>query len=406
MNKFDPCQVLVLEEHEGRRAALVEMLGEIGFRHVDQVDDGQKGLDLLLGGRKIFDLVVCSLEMSGMDGLEFIRHASELGVGGLILYSAHDDAVLSSAAWMARAYKAPLLGALQAPFDRDAIETLVSRLDGCVPIFSDVMGNLGGPEHADSDVIDEIRYAIDCRQFVPYYQPKVCLATGEIVGAEALVRWTHPELGLLAPVQFVDLMESNGLIDPLTHLVLEQAGHHAMRWARDGFEVALAVNVSPLSLERPNCAKELLATIASTGAHPSQFTFEITEKAFAKDAKAVLENVLRLRMHGCGIAVDDFGTGYSSLQQLNRTPITELKLDRSFVRRMTTDSKALSIVGSMIDLAGKLDLKTVAEGIDTEEQHDRLLELGCDIGQGYLFAKAMDGDCLRAWAYDRRLQLA
>ena len=179
-----------------------------------------------------------------------------------------------------------------------------------------------------------------------------------------------------------------------------------MRWAREGFRVALAVNVSPLSLERPNCAKELLATIASTGAHPSQFTFEITEKAFAKDAKAVLENVLRLRMHGCGIAVDDFGTGYSSLQQLNRTPITELKLDRSFVRRITTDSKALSIVGSMIDLAGKLDLKTVAEGIDTEEQHDRLRNLGCDMGQGFLFAKAMDSECLSAWADRRRLQPA
>ena len=365
MNRFGPLQVLVHEEHEGRRASLDGLLGDIGFLHVEQVDDGQKGLDLLLGGRKMFDLVVCSLEMSGMDGLEFIRHASELGVGGLILYSTHDDAVLSSAAWMARAYKAPLLGVLHAPFDRSAIEVLVAKLDGCLPVFSDVMGNMGGAEQADGDVIDEIRYAIDMRQFVPFYQPKVCLASGGIVGAEALVRWTHPDLGLLAPVQFVDLMESNGLIDPLTHLVLEQAGQHAMRWARDGFKLALAVNVSPLSLERPNCAKELLATIASTGAQPAQFTFEITERAFAKDAKAVLENVLRLRMHGCGIAVDDFGTGYSSLQQLDRTPITELKLDRSFVRRVTTDSKALSIVGSMIDLARKLDLKTVAEGIDT-----------------------------------------
>ena len=106
----------------------------------------------------------------------------------------------------------------------------------------------------------------------------------------------------------------------------------------------------------------MLATIAATGAQPSQFTFEITEKAFAKDATTVLENVLRLRMNGCGIAVDDFGTGYSSLQQLNRTPITELKLDRSFVRRITTNSKALSIVESTIELAAKLNLKTVAEG--------------------------------------------
>ena len=406
MNTFGHLQVLVLEEHEGRRTSLLDLLVAIGFRHVEQVDDGQKGLDLLLGGQKMFDLVICSLEMSGMDGLEFIRHASELGVGGLILYSTHDEAVLSSAEWMARAYKAPLLGVLRAPFGRTELEPLVANLDGNMTVFSDVMGNAGGPEQADSDVIEEIRYAIDARQFVPYYQPKVSLASGEIVGAEALVRWTHPDLGLLAPVQFVNLMENNGLIDPLTHLVLEQVGHDAMRWCRAGLHVALAVNVSPLSLERPNCAKELLATIASTGAHASQFTFEITERAFAKDAKAVLENVLRLRMRGCSIAVDDFGTGYSSLQQLNRTPITELKLDRSFVRRITIDSKALSIVESMIDLARKLKLKTVAEGIDTEDQRDLLLALGCDMGQGYLFAKPMDSDQLPAWADSRRLQPA
>jgi EAL domain-containing protein (putative c-di-GMP-specific phosphodiesterase class I) len=246
-------------------------------------------------------------------------------------------------------------------------------------------------------VIDEIVAALDTRQFVPHYQPKVCLVSGELLGVEALARWEHVELGLLAPAHFVDLMESNELIDPLTHLILEQAGHHAMAWAREGLHVPISVNLSPLSLEQRNCAKQLLATIAATGADPSQFTFEITEKAFAKDTKTVLENVLRLRMRGCGISVDDFGTGYSSLQQLNRTPITELKLDRSFVRRIMSNSKALSIVGSMIDLATRLKLKTVAEGVDNEQQRDRLEELGCDMGQGYLFAKAMESELLVRW---------
>ena len=221
------------------------------------------------------------------------------------------------------------------------------------------------------------------------------------MGAEALARWEHPELGLLAPVHFVNLMESNNLIEPLTHLVLEQAADDSVAWARKGFPVPLAINVSPLTLEGTNCAKQLLATIAKTGATTNHFTFEITEKAFAKDATTVLENVIRLRMQGCGIAVDDFGTGYSSLQQLNRTPITELKLDRSFVRRITNNKKAMSIVESMIDLARKLKLKTVAEGIDTEQQRIRLLELGCDMGQGYLFAKPMNSRDFEAWHLER-----
>ncbi len=397
MQARDQLRVLILEEHPKRRNQLAKALGDLGFRCIRQAGDGHEALALLRDGTEGFDLVVCNLDISGMDGLEFIRHSSRLGVGGLILYSIHDDAVLSSAAWMARAYKAPLLGVLRVPFGRRALESLVVKLNANFTVYSDVMGSAAGPAQGDREVVAELAAALDAREFVPHYQPKVCLATGALLGVEALARWEHPELGLLAPVHFVDLMEANDLIDPLTHLLLEQAGHHAMEWGSNGLHIPLSINVSPLSLERPDCAKQLLATIAATGAQPAQFTFEITEKAFAKDATAVLENVLRLRMRGCGIAVDDFGTGYSSLQQLNRTPITELKLDRSFVRRITSNSKALSIVGSMIDLAAKLKLKTVAEGIDTEPQRDRLIELGCDLGQGYLFAKALESGSLQDW---------
>ena len=127
------------------------------------------------------------------------------------------------------------------------------------------------------------------------------------------------------------------------------------------------------------------------------FTIELTETAFAHDMKGLLENVLRLRMNGCGVSVDDFGTGYSSLQQLSRVPVTELKVDRSFVRRIPENDKALSIVGSMIDLARKLELKTVAEGIETPAQLECLKGLGCDIGQGYLFGRPMARDAFSEW---------
>ena len=401
MLAFPTIRVLIVEERQDYRERLRLMLMKIGCVRIEEASEGQEGLNALQNSSEVTDLVVCNLDMGAMDGLEFIRHATRLGVGGLILFSKHDDAVRSSAEWMARAYKAPLLGVLSVPFDCNALAELVGRLHSNHTIFSDVTGDRGGSDDANREAIQEIREALDARQFVPHYQPKVCLATGDLLGVEALARWEHPELGLLAPIHFVNLMESSGLIEPLTHMVLEQAGRHAVAWGKQGLHVPIAVNVSPLTLEAPQCAKLLLATIAATGAKPAQIAFEITEKAFAKDATTVLENVLRLRMHGCGISVDDFGTGYSSLQQLNRSPITELKLDRSFVRRILTNSKALSIVEATIDLASKLKLKTVAEGIDSEPQRDRLAELGCHMGQGYLFGKAMPSEDLQAWWRER-----
>jgi EAL domain-containing protein (putative c-di-GMP-specific phosphodiesterase class I) len=402
MSALGQLQVLIVEERQDYRTKLEKMLIKVGCRRIELASEGQEGLNVLQNHKEGFDLVVCNLDVGGMDGLEFIRHASRLGVGGLILYSKHDDAVRSSAEWMARAYKAPLLGVLGVPFNRGDLQDLVGRLHSNYTVYSDVIANAAGPGDADRQAVEEIEAALRAREFVPHYQPKICLATGGLRGAEVLARWEHPELGLLAPVHFVDLMENNGLIEELTHLVLEQAARHAVAWASEGRDVHLAINVSPLTLELPDCAKKLLDTIAKAGAQPSQFTFEITEKAFARDATTVLENVLRLRMKGCGIAVDDFGTGYSSLQQLNRTPITELKLDRSFVRRIKANSKALSIIESTLDLAAKLKLKTVAEGIDTEEQCRLLTQLGCHMGQGYLFSKALDRLSFEDWCQQKQ----
>lgn len=401
MGALAQLKILIVEERQDNRHKLQKMLTRIGCGQVDGAADGHEGLNLLQNRSYGFDIVVCNLDMAGMDGLEFIRHASRLGLGGLILYSRHDDAVRSSAEWMARAYKAPLLGVLGVPFNVDALRRLVARVHVERTVYSDVVMPSDDGPGADRAAIEELQLALDASQFVPFYQPKVCLASGDVRGAEVLARWQHPELGLLAPVHFVELMETAGMIDALTAAVIEQAGRHAAAWAKRGLHVALAVNVSPLSLERPDCARRLLHDIAKTGADPAQFTFEITEKAFARDATTVLENVLRLRMKGCGIAVDDFGTGYSSLQQLNRTPITELKLDRSFVRRMSSHPKALSIVESMIDLSNKLHLKTVAEGIDSEWQRSRLEALGCEMGQGFLFAKPLDHIAFEAWCRAR-----
>jgi EAL domain-containing protein (putative c-di-GMP-specific phosphodiesterase class I)/ActR/RegA family two-component response regulator len=389
--------VMILEDDPFQRSVLAAALKKLGVGHVTEVADGHAGLAALRSYHAGFDIVISDLDMEGMDGLEFIRHAAKCGVGGLILCSGLDASVVSSAEWLVRAYKAPLLGVLTKPVNAQALARLINSRAASRLNSSEMGGGLQESEPADRDVLDEIAMGLETRQFVPFYQPKVSLKTGEMVGAEILARWEHPERGLLMPIHFIDLMESNGLIEGLTAQVLDQACNDSERWLKAGLKVPLALNVSASTLEQSNSANQLLARIAATVLPTALFTIELTETAFAHDMKGLLENVLRLRMNGCGVSVDDFGTGYSSLQQLSRVPVTELKVDRSFVRRIPENDKALSIVGSMIDLARKLELKTVAEGIETPAQLECLKGLGCDIGQGYLFGRPMARDAFSEW---------
>ena len=399
-------RVLIVEGDAAHRESVTAALRLLEITEVGTANDGHGGVLAMKSASRPFDIVISDLDMEGMDGLEFIRHVVSSGSTGLILCSAQDDSVLSSADWMARAYKAPLLGVLRKPLDASILANLVARVNGNYTVFSDILPDRGSEERPGQRALDDIQDALHTNQFVPFYQPKVSLTTGELVGAEILARWDHPELGIRTPVQFVDLMERGEMIEALTFTILEQACRHSKAWNNVGLGVPLAINVSPMTLGQPYAASRLLERIMMADIPRSLFTIEITEKAFTNDTASLLENVLRLRMQGCGISVDDFGTGYSSLQQLNRIPVTELKLDRSFVRRMAKNSKALSIVTSMIDLAQRLKLKTVAEGIDNDDQRRMLTQLGCNVGQGYLFARPMSESQFSTWMKRRRREAA
>lgn len=396
MNGCTDLKVLILEDNLFQRQVLAAVLRSLGVRHIVEAGDGFAGLAAMRAADDAFDLVISDLGMEGMDGLEFLKHAGEFGIGGLILCSGQDAAVLSSAEWMARAYSAPVLGVIGKPIDRALLASLIARLGSTRNLLSDVFG--GDREDTDADeLVDAIRNGLDLGQFAPFYQPKVSLQDGALVGVEVLARWLHPERGTLPPVHFVDMMERFDLIEALTYAMLEQACADARAWAKGGIDVPFSINISPRTLEQPGCAARLLAKIATCGVAPDQVTMEITEQAFSADPRRLMENALRLRVHGCHLSVDDYGVGYSSLQQISRVPVTELKLDRSFVRNLPADRKAMSIVESTIALAKKLNLKTVAEGVESHEQADSLRRLGCDVGQGYLFGRPMDAPAFVRW---------
>ncbi|MGB5324990.1 MAG: EAL domain-containing protein [Pseudomonadales bacterium] len=236
----------------------------------------------------------------------------------------------------------------------------------------------------------DLRRAREENQLSLHYQPKINALTGRIVGAEALLRWRHPELGNLPPVQFIPMAEDTGLIIPIGDWILAEACKQAAAWRAQGLgDIKVSVNVSAKQFRHALLASAVLEALGSAGLPPELLVIEITESLVMDDIDAKLLILNELRGLGVSLSMDDFGTGYSSLSYLQRLPIDELKIDRSFLVDIPGNSGGLSIVKAIIALAKSLELSTVAEGVERHEQVDTLVELGCSIIQGWYFAKAM-----------------
>jgi diguanylate cyclase (GGDEF)-like protein/PAS domain S-box-containing protein len=235
---------------------------------------------------------------------------------------------------------------------------------------------------------NELHRAIERGELRLHYQPLIALEQGSVVGFEALIRWEHPERGLVPPMEFVPLAEETGLIVPLGVWALEEACRQAVRWhdaAPAGPPLFMSVNLSPRQLAEPALPNEVARVLHDTGIQPSTLWLEITESTLMRDAESALSALGALRALGLHLAVDDFGTGYSSLAYLERLPVEALKIDRSFTDGVGTRKDSTAIVRAVVGLARALQLSTVAEGIETRQQFQRLRAMGCEVGQGYLF---------------------
>ncbi len=300
------------------------------------------------------------------------------------------------------------IGVARAPEHGEDVDTLIQRADVAMYVAKETHSGCETYEPSQDEhnldrlaLMGELRRAIDQCELVVAYQPKVELATGAVRGAEALVRWDHPQRGRIPPGAFVEHAEQTGLIKPLTLYVLDAALHQVTRWRREGLDLSVAVNLSVRSLLDHALPGEVAALLERWRAPASALKLEITESTIMADpvrARAILEE---LHDMGVGLAIDDFGTGYSSLGYLRALPVEELKIDRSFVVAMAASRDDQTIVQSTIDLGRNLGLRVVAEGIESEEVRGRLEELGCHLGQGYHFSRPVSGDELAAWAADR-----
>ncbi len=246
-------------------------------------------------------------------------------------------------------------------------------------------------------LMGELRHAIDANQFLLLYQPKLELKTGKTMGVEALVRWRHPQHGVIPPDQFIALAEHTGSIKQLTLWVLKDALRQSRSWHQAGIEISVAVNLSVRSLQAPQLLDQIRGMLSTWGVASSSLRLEITESIIMADPVLAMEIITQLTAMGIRFSIDDFGTGYSSLSYLQRLPVDEIKIDKSFIMNMLTDESSMKIVRSTIELAHSLGLKVVAEGVESKEILNELTSLGCDAAQGYFISRPLPQLELAAW---------
>jgi EAL domain-containing protein (putative c-di-GMP-specific phosphodiesterase class I)/AmiR/NasT family two-component response regulator len=390
-------RILAVEDHEFQRGMLLKMLARLGATQVSTAADGYAALEIVMSPGASIDIIISDLDMPGMDGLEFMRHVGEAHLPvAIILASALESVLLDSVETMTRAYGVKILGVIQKPITPEKLHALIK-------LHLPAQAN---PDRIQTDAlsfsIEQIVQGIRDDEFEPYFQPKVLLASGRIKGAEALARWRHPQKGIVAPYAFVGPLEKHDQIDKLTWLILSKSVDFCSAWrTKSGLDVSVSVNVSAKSLADVNFADRVTELVRLRNLDSRNIILEVTESVATTDIGHSLENLSRLRMKGFGLSIDDYGTGYSSLQQLARIAFTEIKLDQSFIANAATQQSARIILESSIDMAKKLGIVTVAEGIETEKDWDLLRELGCELAQGYFIAKPMEAREFLRWARDQ-----
>ena len=241
-------------------------------------------------------------------------------------------------------------------------------------------------------------------EIVLHYQPKLRLPDIELVGVEALARWQHPTRGLLGPAEFIPAAESTGLIVPLTLHILDAALRQMRAWQADGHTFSVAVNLSPRCLAEPDLTSQVTSLLRRHAVGADRLDLEITENTLAHDPDRALATLTALHATGINISIDDFGTGYSSMSYLKRLPVNELKVDRSFVMGMLSDTEDDVLVRSLVELGHNLGLTVVAEGVEDQATLDALADAGCDVAQGYHLGRPMPSDRLEGWLQEHAVR--
>ena len=394
---FSALRVLLVDDDPWQLSLLGQQLKRLQVENIQTCLRNDHALALVSSAPESIDLIFCDLQMPDMDGVEFLRHLGQTNyAGALSLVSGEDDSILRAADRLARSRQFRLCGAFNKPIQSGQLHQALSTALAARPAARGQGSRAPGEEFSASD----LSRAILKGELFNHYQPKVDFATGRWVGVETLVRWMHPELGIVYPDRFIPLAEEHGLIDQLTEHVLfgpKGAVEQARSWQDGGRSLHVAVNVSMENLKDPTFPDTLARRALRAGVDPSRLTIEVTESRMVSDAEAALDILTRLRLKRVGVSIDDFGTGHSSLRQLHDMPFDELKLDRSFVHGAHSDPTLKAILLPCLDMARQLGIRVVAEGVEDADDWRYLRELGCAQAQGYFVARPMVAPSLADW---------
>lgn len=375
--------VLVLEDEPFQRLVTVTALQPRIAGKVLEAANGREALQVLESCAYV-DIAICDLCMAGMDGLEFLRLASATGkIRSVILCSGVDSILRQATVSMIRCLGMNFLGDLGKPFNLEHFMLLSNRY---------LAGRSNPPRpllSIELPTLDDVLRGLDNHEFEAYFQPKVALCSAQVLGAEVLARWNHPQLGVLPPAYFLPLMENSELVEKMFWQLFEQGLALRQRLDEQGHPLVVAFNLHPAQLVSTNLTKRIPFLLKQYQVPAASVMFEITESGMISAPASSLESLVRLRLMGCGLAMDDFGAGYSSLDRLSQLPFSQIKLDRTFVQKMQEQPRSCAIISCAVALANALGISLVIEGVERPEQRTQLIELGGTLAQGFLFARPM-----------------
>lgn len=374
-------RLLVIDDEPGICEFITEVAEGVGFeaKATTTPDDFRAAYKTFSPTAIILDLV-----MPETDGVELLRFlADDRCRAQVLVASGVDPRVLATAKRLGDAHGLKMSGVLEKPIMVPDLEALLRKASQAQKSITE----------------QELRQAIDDRELVIHYQPKLELgkdARQAIKSVEALVRWQHPHYGLVMPNDFIPLAEETGLISPLTDYVMQAAAEQMAKWEHDGIVLSVAINIAPQLISHLELPDRFAALMAEHGLPPSRLILEITESAAMADTARTMDILTRFRLKEMGLSIDDFGTGYSSLVELCRMPFNELKIDKSLVMEVPINGEAKLIVRSIVELAHNLGLRVCAEGTETIEAMDFVRSIGCESTQGYYFSEPLPPEALEA----------
>lgn len=374
--------ILLIDDDPTQIAILTAYLSSLRISKITSASDGQKALDLLASSVHETDVIFTDLSMPNMDGYVFLKHLGDLGFKGqIIIISGHEHVLLESAASLGKMYGLNIAGQIRKPLTKQALDRLLATRNED--------SNHKGPRSNDVMSSEAILNGIANDEFIPFYQPKVDLLSGKIVGAEALARWQHPELGLISPAAFIPIAEADGSIQAISIKIFDHLVNDLATGGAAWKDKKIAFNLPPQMIRDETLPETLISRLNEAGASCKNICIEITENGVIDFDHITVEVLSRLRIMGFDLSIDDFGTGAASIANLKMFPYTELKIDQSFIGNVLTDAFSAETVRTSISLARQLGLRIVAEGIETHDVLQYVKSRGIDQAQGYLFAKPM-----------------